>query len=301
MSLLVCNLTGTDVVISAANAKRAITVPAKVGALTYGPPVDVTSELKGLTGGQYAALEVQRAGGGSPPLFYYWANGVPLYAVTGLTVAANLGNTVAVTNTTATNQTTAATITGIVECRKVEFPATTKAPDLVSVVNAVLPSNVALTLALQPDVARKLQVNVVTGSTAGTLTLVGVDQHGNAATQAISIIAAGTTITDKAYATLTSATISGGSGFAGTVGIGLGAALGLPANNTPTATGFAVYKAQVNGLNEAVGTVDTTAMTIAPTTPADAGHSYAFWYKYTVTPVSPAHNHTQDPHLHTLA
>jgi hypothetical protein len=282
---MVANLTSSDVVISASNAKRAVTVPAKVGALTYGAPVDVTSELNGLTAGQYTNLETQRAGGGSPPVAYYWSNGIPLFAVGTLTVAVNLGGTVTVQNTTTT-------VSALVQARKVEFPATTKLAELISVVNAVLPSNVALTLALQPDVARKLQVNVVTGSTAGTLTLVGVDQNGNAATQAISIIAAGTTITDKAYATLTSATISGGSGFAGTVSIGLGAALGIPTNNSPAATAFAVYKAQVNGLNEAVGTVDTTAMTIAPTTPADGSHSFAFWYKFTVTPTSPAHNHT---------
>ena len=283
--LKVANLTNVDVVISASNAKRAITVPANGGVLTYGSPIDVTSELKGLTAGQYTALETQRAGGGSPPLVYYWTDGIPLFAVGTLTVAVNLGGTVAVTNTTTT-------VSALVQARKVEFPATTKLAELISVVAAVLPSNVALTLALQPDVARKLQVNVVTGSTAGTLTLVGVDQNGNAATQAISIIGAGTTVTDKAYATLTSATISGGSGFAGTVSIGLGAALGIPTNKSPAATAFNIYKAQVNGLNEAVGTQDATAMTIAPTTPADGSHSFAFWYNFTVTPTSPAHNHT---------
>ena len=62
--LMVANLTSSDVVISASNAKRAITVPAKVGSLTYGSPVDVTSELNGLTAGQYTNLETQRAGGG---------------------------------------------------------------------------------------------------------------------------------------------------------------------------------------------------------------------------------------------
>lgn len=276
--LLVCNLTGTDVVL--AKGTRSVTAPAKVGSLTYGPAVNVSSELKGLIAGDYTALETQRAGA----LAYFWSNGIPEFAVGTLTVGANV-NGVTVTNTTTT-------VSALVQARKVEFPAATKLAELISVVAAVLPSNVALTLALQPDVARKLQVNVVTGSTAGTLTLVGVDQNGNAATQAISIIAAGTTITDKAYATLTSATISGGSGFAGTVSIGLGAALGLPTNNSPAATAFAVYKAQVNGLNEAVGTVDTTAMTIAPTTAADGAHSFAFWYKFTVTPTSPAHNHT---------
>ena len=279
--LKVANLTNVDVVISASNAKRAITVPANGGVLTYGSPIDVTSELKGLTAGQYTALETQRPG----VLAYYWTDGIPLFAVGTLTVAVNLGGTVAVTNTTTT-------VSALVQARKVEFPATTKLAELISVVAAVLPSNVALTLALQPDVARKLQVNVVTGSTAGTLTLVGVDQNGNAATQAISIIGAGTTVTDKAYATLTSATISGGSGFAGTVSIGLGAALGIPTNKSPAATAFNIYKAQVNGLNEAVGTQDATAMTIAPTTPADGSHSFAFWYNFSVTPTSPAHNHT---------
>ena len=279
--LKVANLTNVDVVISASNAKRAITVPANGGVLTYGSPIDVTSELKGLTAGQYTALETQRPG----VLAYYWTDGIPLFAVGTLTVAVNLGGTVAVTNTTTT-------VSALVQARKVEFPATTKLAELISVVAAVLPSNVALTLALQPDVARKLQVNVVTGSTAGTLTLVGVDQNGNAATQAISIIGAGTTITDKAYATLTSATISGGSGFAGSVSIGLGAALGIPTNKSPAATAFAVYKEQVSGLDETVGTVDATAFTVAPTTPADAAHSFAFWYNFTVTPTSPAHNHT---------
>jgi hypothetical protein len=281
MSLIVCNLTGTDVVL--VKGTRSVTAPAKVGGLTYGPPVNVTSELKGLVAGDYTLLEAQRTGA----LAYFWDNGIPLFAVGTLTVGVDVRG-VTVQNTTTT-------VSALVQSRKVEFPATTKAAELISVVNAVLPSNVALTLALQPDVARKLQVRVVTGSTAGTLTLVGVGASGQAVTQAIDISTSGgtrTVITNDAYATLTSATISGGSGFAGTVGIGLGAALGLPVNKSPVATAFAVYKAQVNGLDEAVGTVDATAGTIIPTTAPDAAHSYAFWYNFTVTPTSPTHNHT---------
>jgi len=281
MSLLVTNLTGTDVVL--AKGSRSVTAPAKVGSLTYGPAVNVSSELKGLVAGDYTALETQRAG----TLAYFWSNGIPEFAVGTLTVGANV-NGVTVQNTTTT-------VSALVQARKVEFPTTTKLAELISVVNTVLPSNVALTILLQPDVARKLQVRIITGSTAGTLTLVGVDQNGNAATQAIDIaVGAGTrtVVTDKAYATLTSATISGGSGFAGSVSIGLGTALGVPTNKSPAATAFAVYKEQVNGLDETVGTVDATAMTIAPTTPADGAHSFAFWYNFTVTPTSPAHNHT---------
>jgi hypothetical protein len=279
--LLVCNLTASDVVL--AKGLRSVTAPAKVGSLTYGPAVNVSSELKGLIAGDYTALESQRSGA----LAYFWSNGIPEFDVGTLTVGANV-NGVTVQNTTTT-------VSALVQSRKVDFPATTKAADLVSVVNAVLPSDVALTLALQPDVARKLQVRVVTGSTAGTLTLVGVDQNGNAATEAFDISTSGgdrTLVTAKAYATLTSATVSSIDTPAGTVGIGLGTALGVPTNKSPAATAFAVYKAQVNGLNEAVGTVDATAFTVIPTTAPDASHSYAFWYNFTVTPTSPTHTHT---------
>jgi len=287
MALMVANLTGADVTISASNAKRAITVPAKVGGLTYGSPIDVTSELNGLTGGQYTNLETQRAGGGSPPIVYYWTNGIPLYAVGTLTVAVNLGGTVAV-------QATAATITAIVEARQATFlgPAV---QDFISVVNAVLPSNVALTIIANTiDYARKLQVRIVTGSTAGTLTLVGVGVDGQAVTEAIDIaVGAGTrtVVTTYAYRSLTTATISGGSGFAGTVGIGLGLGLALPTQQT-VVTAFGVIGANCNKLNEAVGTVDATAHTIEPTTPANGTLNYTFNYKCTTTPVSPTHTHT---------
>ena len=281
MALVVCNLTASPVTL--VKGARTVIAPAKVGSLTYGAPVDVTSELAGLIADDYTALESQRSGA----LAYFWTDGIPLFAVGTLTVGTNVSGV--------TVQTTVATVSALVQSRKVEFPTTTKAADLVSVVNAVLPSNVALTLALQPDVARKLQVRIVTGSTAGTLTLVGVDQNGNAATQAIDISTSGgtrTVVTDKAYATLTSATVSGGSGFAGTVGIGLASALGLPVNKSPAATAFAVYKSQVNGLDETVGTVDATAGTIIPNTAPDGSHSFAFWYNFTVTPTSPTHTHT---------
>ena len=288
MALMVANLTSSDVVISASNAKRAITVPAKVGALTYGSPVDVTAALRGLTAGQYTNLETQRAGGGSPPLAYYWTNGIPLFAVGTLTVAVNLGGTVAVQNTTTT-------VTGVVEGGSYSCTGPAVA-DLVSVVNAVLPSNVALTvIANSIDYARKLQVRIVTGSTAGTLTLVGVGVNAEAVTQAIDISTScgtRTVVNAKAYRSLTSATISGGSGFAGTtVGIGLGLGLALPTCQA-SVTAFSVFGENCDKINTAVGTVDATAYTVEPTTPANGTHSYSWNYKYTLTPVSPAHNHT---------
>jgi hypothetical protein len=282
--LLVCNLTSSDVVL--AKGKRSVTVPAKVGSLTYGPPVNVTSELSGLIAGDYTALETQRAGGGSPPIQYFWSDGIPLMAVGTLTVASNL-NGVTVQNTTTT-------VTAFKEARQVVFTAP-DAADLTSIVNAVLPSDVALTLAGQPDYPRKLQVRVVTGSTAGTLTLVGVGVDGQAVTQAIDISTSGgtrTVVTTHAYATLTSATVSGIGGAAGTVGIGVGVALALPSQEPGIVTAFSVFKATCDGSNEVVGTVDATARTIEPTTAPNATHNYVFNYKFTATPVSPAHNHT---------
>jgi hypothetical protein len=282
--LKVANLTNVDVVISASNAKRAITVPANGGVLTYGSPIDVTSELKGLTAGQYTALETQRAGGGSPPLVYYWTDGIPLFAVGTLTVAVNLGGTVAVTPT-------ASTITPIVEARQAVFlgPA---AADLVAVYGAALPTSGALaTVANSIDYPRKLQVNVVGGSTTGTLTLVGVGVDGEAVTDAISLIGVATTITAKAYRTLTSATVTNLTGAGGTVSIGLGAALGLPTQQT-VVTSFSVFAENDNKVNVTVGTQEAASRTVIPTTPANGTLNFTFNYKFTTTPVSPTHTHT---------
>lgn len=284
MALIVCNLTASAVTLAKGN--RTVVVPAKVGFLTYGPPVNVSSALKGLVAGDYTALETQRDGGGSPPVAYFWTDGIPLFAVGTLTVETNV-NGVTVQNTTTT-------VTAFKEARSITFAAPIAA-ELVSVVNAVLPSEVALTIAAQPDYPRKLQVRVVTGSTAGTLTLVGIGVDGEAVTQAIDISTSGgdrTVITDKAYATLTSATITALEGAAGTVGIGVADALALPSQQPGIVTAFAVHKAMVGNANETIGTVDATARTISPTSAPNASLNFQFFYNFTVTPVSPAHTHT---------
>lgn len=175
----------------------------------------------------------------------------------------------------------------------------TVAADLVSVVNAVTPSNVALTIAAQPSTARKLQVRIVIGTpattdiTAGTLTLVGFDQDGNALTQVIDLArAASATIkTTYAFAKLTSATVAGyaanGSGTGNTIGIGLSNDFGLPTIQGGEAVNFTLLKATkitttitgaVTGVAvaaaddvAATATVDATARTVAPTTAPSSG------------------------------
>ena len=185
--------------------------------------------------------------------------------------------------------------------------------DLISVVGAVTPTNVALTIAAQPPQPRKLAVRIVIGTTtttaitAGTLTLVGVDTDGNAITEVISLIktASATVKTANAYASLTSATVAGyvasGSGTGNTIGIGLAADLGVPTQpgavnftllkatkivSTFTGSGTAVTTAAVVPADDvtSTATVDATARTVSPTTAPGAttttSTDFEFTYSY---------------------
>lgn len=175
--------------------------------------------------------------------------------------------------------------------------------DLISTVAAVTPSNVALTIAAQPPHPRKLQIRIVIGTTtttaitAGTLTLVGTDQDGNAVTEVISLIenASATVKSANCYAGLTSATVAGyvasGSGTGNTVGLGPSNDFGMP--TCPGVVDFAIVKAtkitKVLGTSNiavddvaSTATIDTVARTIAPTTnPAASGLvDYEFSFSY---------------------
>lgn len=186
--------------------------------------------------------------------------------------------------------------------------------DLISIVAAVTPSNVALTLAAQPPQARKLQVNIHIGTTtttaitAGNLALVGVDQDGNAVSENISLIENATAAVNSAncYAAVTSATVSGyvasGSGTGNTVGIGLSNAFGIPTG--PNVSGFTLLKATkiittfvgsstaasiawsraVTDDVASTATVDAVARTVTPTTaPGTAGiNDYEFTCSYSL-------------------
>jgi hypothetical protein len=113
--------------------------------------------------------------------------------------------------------------------------------------------------------------------------LVGVGKDGEPVTEAFNINTTGgtrTLTTAAAYATLTSATITAGSGFAGTVGIGVASALALPGSRSPAASAYVVHKAAVNNANETVGTVDAVAGTIVPTTVPNGTNNYAFYYQF---------------------
>ena len=122
-----------------------------------------------------------------------------------------------------------------------------------------------------------------TAITAGTLTLVGVDQDGNSVTEVISLVrtSSATVVSANCYAKLTSATVAAyaasGSGTGNTVGIGLSNDFGLPTAQGLSAVNFAVVKStkitKVLGTSvvaaddaAASGTVDAVARSFAPTT-----------------------------------
>jgi hypothetical protein len=287
MALLACNLTSSAVTLAA--GKSTVVLPAKGANLTYGAPVDVTSELKGLTDTQYTALESQRAG----VVAYVWTS-VPEYVVgTGTILTVGALQSLSILSVASTT----ATVTAIAESRHacIYHPL---AVTTVSVIAAALPANgVGMTIIPNTiDHARKLQVTVATGSGAGSiLTLVGIGANGQAVTetQDISTTKAGqTTVTTYAYRSLTSATPTVNSA-AGTVGVGVAAALSLPTNGTPLAlTTLSVIGETDDGVNVAVGTVDTTAQTVIPTTTVGPSHVYEFDYTFSITPTQAAHTHS---------
>lgn len=163
------------------------------------------------------------------------------------------------------------------------------AADLVTIVAALDPiANANLTIAAQPDFPRKLQVRIVDANssvTAGQVVLTGTGSHGQTATQTISLSGGTRTVTtDDVYAKLSTAVVSGvvGAAAGDTIGIGPATALGLPASKAPVPDTFAVHKAGLNNADEAVGTVDTVAGSIIPTTAADGARRFDFWYTYRV-------------------
>jgi hypothetical protein len=186
--------------------------------------------------------------------------------------------------------------------------------DLISIVAAVTPSNVALTLVAQPPHSRKLQYRIVIGTTtttritAGTLTTIGFDQDGNALSEVVSLIANATKtiVSAHAWSSVTSTTVAAyaaaGSGTGNTIGIGLSNDFGV-STGLGTVTGLVCVKATKNtrtvvGSGTAVTTwtnaaaddvastvtVDAVARTLAPTKAPDANGlvDYEFTYAYSL-------------------
>lgn len=260
MSLLAYNKTTTAVVLAAGNPAR--TLPASSSPGVRGPAVNVTSELRGLSGGNYASLEAQRVAG---TIDLEWT-GDAEYETSGLTTGGPSGSEVRSAHV------------------RVTAPLAAAADNIVAAIDPV--ADGALTIAAQPDVPRKLTLTIVDADasiSAGIATIVSTGPSGESQTEVVSLTGGSAVkTTTKAHGKIASITVSGvvGAAAGDTLSVGVSAALGLPGRKTPLAAGFAVHKANVDQVDEAVGTVDATAGTIVPTTAPNGAKHFDFWYTY---------------------
>lgn len=170
--------------------------------------------------------------------------------------------------------------------------ATVNAPlasELVAIVAAALPVSLTpMTIAAQPDYPCKLNIRVVqSGAVAGlSVLVVGVDGRGNTVNESVNVAgaASATFVTANAYSKVTSITPSGTVTNVTTIGVGHSTALALPLS--PVFTDLVVYKEGLSATagaitgDEAVGTVDTVAGTVIPTTAPNGTKSFTFWFSW---------------------
>lgn len=167
-----------------------------------------------------------------------------------------------------------------------------------TIVTDVLAANGAQTIAAQPGTPRKLLLFITDANasiSAGTLDIVGVDPSGTARTESIALTGGTASKTSTwAYATLTSATVTGlaGQGAGDNIALGVSNALGLVGCKTPASSAFAVFKVVVDGANDVVGTVDATAGTLTPTTAPNGSRVFLIFCTFAVTTTQNTHTHT---------
>jgi hypothetical protein len=163
------------------------------------------------------------------------------------------------------------------------------ASELVAIVAAALPVSLTpMTIAAQLAYACKLNVRgVYSGAVANLVAnIVGIDGRGNSVSETVNLAAAASTtfVTVNAYSKLTSITPVGTVTNVTTIGVGHSTALAIPMS--PVFTDLVVYKegksaaAGAITADEAVGTVDTVAGTIIPTTAPNGTLSFTFWFSW---------------------
>lgn len=154
------------------------------------------------------------------------------------------------------------------------------------IVANVAVTNAALTIAAQPDYMRPLRAVMAPGAagvTGGVLTMIYTANDGTTVTDVFSLITPLSTsvivTTSKAVAHLTSATVSGFvGGSSPTIQVGTIAALGVPLD--PGFQDFVVFKENISGANETVGTVNAAGGYITPTSAPNATLLFGFGYSY---------------------
>jgi hypothetical protein len=163
------------------------------------------------------------------------------------------------------------------------------ASEFVAVVAAALPvSGTPMTIAAQLAYACKVNVRVVQSGAVANLVvnIVGIDGRGNAVSESVNVAGASTAtfVSANGYSKITSVTPVGTVTNVTTIGVGHSAALALPLS--PTFVDLVVFKEGLSATagavtaDEAVGTVDTVAGTIIPTTSPNGTKSFTFWYTW---------------------
>lgn len=144
-----------------------------------------------------------------------------------------------------------------------------------------------LVLAGQPDVARTLDIDIIDGGgalTGGVLTVTGRDQNGQNINEVIPLTGGTHNVeTQKAYAVVTSAILTGVVGATGaeTVSVGLSTGLGVP--TVQGATVFAVMAVTVDGVPDAAPTIIAPSYVVRPSTLPNGAHNYQIQYIYTAS------------------
>lgn len=154
------------------------------------------------------------------------------------------------------------------------------------IVGSTALANGTIAIANQPDYPRLAGLRVDPGTsaiTAGTAALVYTANDGNPQTDSLSLVAAASTPTtqntSKGVMHLTSITIAGLTG---------GTSPLVQVNDTNVlsimvqqgATDFTIIKENVDGADETIGTVASSAFSVTPTTAPNGTHTYGFAYSF---------------------
>lgn len=323
MSLLCFNKSGVDVVL-AGSLGFSTTIPASLAPPARGQAVNVTSELRGLTGGQYTALETQRA---AAALEYAWT-GDPEFSVGTLTVMGSTPGKHAPTHGGGSDPLTvgsvAATVsqgTANVGNSNATLPSVETFPKVAATIPAIhaqfLADFDATTALTQPDVARNLSVAFGAGW-PGTVNVyvegIGADGH---TLKSIILANPGASVDGVDAYLLVSRTFST-TGIdpdtcipsVGQVTPGLTATADLSSASAATTvlgvskkgSSVACFKLNADGVDDAFAATTPAKGTFRPTTPPDGAKSFTVWYTYihSHTATDSGHSHASPVHTHGL-
>lgn len=148
-------------------------------------------------------------------------------------------------------------------------------------------ANGTLSIANQPDVGRVLAARIDPGTTAvtaGVLTMIYRANDGTITTDALSITGGATTAytvsTTKAVMVSTSNIVTAlAGGTTPKIEITDTNALGLTVS--PGYAAITVFKENTDGANTTIGTVNSSAAAVTPTTTPNGTHVYGWGYNYT--------------------